>query len=50
MIEDQIAARVEVDTIFDEYKTLISRLTITKPDLSESIFEILWDAQEVRRL
>ncbi len=49
MLEDGIANTINVNSEYNENMHLIINIEIIRPDGLTSSFEVLWDAQEIRR-
>jgi phage gp46-like protein len=48
LIEDGVAASIEVTSSYDENNQLVAALTVIKPGGRQSRFQMLWDKQELK--
>ena len=48
LIEDGVAASIEVSAIYDENNQLVASINISKPKGQSSRFKLLWDKQELK--
>lgn len=49
MIEDGVSNGITAVSFYDNNKQLISDVDISRPDQESERFQVLWDAQELRR-